>query len=211
MERLKIDDPVGCVPTHCFAGIWGILSVSFFGEVDLLEQQFSSEYGILKGGPWSFLGTQMLVVLTVCAWSATATFLELLLVDKLLGLRMSVEEERMGSDKIEHGIDYWDPCSTNQQDGNTQRVGNMPANPAHVNHTLCTLCATSNSLEDMRKSLPTHRHERKRSFSMMEFRNGVISDGVFVLTGSLTKRAASIDSLAQTNGKAVHVVEKDEN
>ena len=76
LEWLQFDDLVGCVPTHGLAGIWGLVSV----------------------GPWSFLGVQLLVVFAIAAWAALTTFLELLLVNKLIGLRMSVEHELMGAD-----------------------------------------------------------------------------------------------------------------
>ena len=46
----------------------------------------------------------MLMVVAVAAWAAVTTFLELLLVDKIFGLRMSVEHELLGADKVEHGI-----------------------------------------------------------------------------------------------------------
>ena len=91
------------------AGIWGLVSVAFFAEKDILENRFSGEFGILKGGPWWFLGVQLLMVVSVTAWAACATFLELLLVNKLLGLRMSVEDELMGADKVEHGIEEHNP------------------------------------------------------------------------------------------------------
>ena len=117
LERLRIDDPVGCVPTHCVAGIWGLLSVALFAEKDILENRFSNEFGILKGGPWTFLGVQLLTVVAVSAWAALATFLELLLVNQLLGLRMSVEDELMGADKVEHGIDEHGPNSTQHSYG----------------------------------------------------------------------------------------------
>ena len=117
LERLRIDDPVGCVPTHLVAGIWGLMAVAFFAEKDILENRFSNEFGILKGGPWRFLGVQLLTVVAVSAWAALSTFLQLLLVNRLLGLRMSVEDELMGADKVEHGIDEHDPNSTPHSHG----------------------------------------------------------------------------------------------
>ena len=108
---------MGCVPTHGVAGIWGLLSVAFFAEKDILENRFSNEFGIFKGGRWSFLGVQLLTVVAVSAWAALTTFLELLLVNRLLGLRLSVEDELMGADKVEHGIDEHDPNSTQRSYG----------------------------------------------------------------------------------------------
>ena len=126
LERLRIDDPVGCVSMHGMAGIWGLLSVAFFAEKDILENRFSNEFGILKGGPWSFLGVQLLTAVAVAAWAALATFLELLLVKQLLGLRMSVENELMGADKVEHGINEHDPNSTQDRyDVNAKEYGRV--------------------------------------------------------------------------------------
>ena len=93
------------------------MSVAFFAEKDILENRFSNEFGILKGGPWKFLGVQLLTVVVVSAWAALTTFLELLLVNLLLGLRMSEEDELMGADKVEHGIDELDPNSTQHSFG----------------------------------------------------------------------------------------------
>ena len=104
LVRLRIDDPVGCIPVHFFAGAWGLLAVALFAEKDIVEFTFSDEYGILKGGPWRFLGVQVLVVVTVVAWTAITSFLELLLVDKIFGLRVSIENELLGADIVEHGI-----------------------------------------------------------------------------------------------------------
>ncbi len=138
LERLRIDDPVGCVPTHGVAGIWGLVSVAFFAEKDILEKKFSGEFGILKGGPWWFFGVQMLMVVSVAAWAACTTFLELLLVNKLLGLRMSVEDELMGADKVEHGIEEYDP---------------NPAHPAQAKETCNENGQVNDALEPLDESL----------------------------------------------------------
>ena len=131
LDRLRIDDPVGCVPTHCLAGIWGLLSVALFAEKDILENKFSDEFGILKGGPWRFLGVQMLMVVSVAAWAGIATFLELLFVDKLLGLRMSVEDELLGADIVEHGIVEHETITQDNYD--VREIGHENTKPIELN------------------------------------------------------------------------------
>lgn len=128
LERLRIDDPVGCVPTHAVAGVWGLLAVAFFAEKDILKDEPSADdYGIFKGGPWRFLGVQLLLTVAVAAWAAITTFLELLLIDKLVGMRMSLEDELVGADKVEHGIEYGVPVTPYIRDkvyGQTHSNGN---------------------------------------------------------------------------------------
>ena len=92
------------MPTHGVAGIWGLLSVAFIAEKYNLENTFSGEFRILKGGPLWFLGVQLLMAVAITTWVACTTFLELLLVNNVIGLRMSVEKELMGADKVEHAI-----------------------------------------------------------------------------------------------------------
>ncbi|XP_048589128.1 putative ammonium transporter 3 isoform X2 [Nematostella vectensis] len=106
LEKLKIDDPVGCVPTHAFAGIWGLIAVGLFAEKDTLEGRFSNSYGVFKGGPWRFLGVQLLLIVAVVSWGAVTTFLELKLIDKIFPLRVTLENELLGADDYEHGIKY---------------------------------------------------------------------------------------------------------
>ncbi|XP_020902017.1 putative ammonium transporter 3 [Exaiptasia diaphana] len=124
LRKLKIDDPVGCVPVHAFAGIWGLVAVSLFAEEDKLEMKFSHHSGIFKGGPVSFLGVQLLAVVSISAWTITITLLELMFVNRILPLRVSPEDEAVGADRIEHGIthgileDYTIKEKTSEEDSN---------------------------------------------------------------------------------------------
>ena len=78
--------------------------MALFAEKDILENRLPGEFGILKGGSWRFLGVQVLAIIAVASWAAITTFLELLLVDKLVGMRMTLQEELLGADIVEHGI-----------------------------------------------------------------------------------------------------------
>ena len=209
LEKLQVDDPVGCVPIHGFAGAWGLLSVSLFAELDILEKRFSSEFGILKGGPWRFLGVQVLLILAVALWAATTTFLELLLIDKLLGLRMSVEEELLGADKTEHGIDEsWDSHSTNQVSGNNKRCeeeGQQPVeilalSPIQANQNDCNSHGKKHRPKNMWRIVRIFRPKLQRSVSLKDTQNGVISNSGFELNGSsFVNGTISAEELSQTD------------
>ncbi|EDO40423.1 predicted protein [Nematostella vectensis] len=103
VKKLRIDDPVGCIATHGMAGIWGLLAVGLFVEVDNLEN-FSAEFGVFKGGSWHLLGIQLLVVVSIGAWAAVTNFILLYVIDKVVGLRMPLAMELDGADIWEHGI-----------------------------------------------------------------------------------------------------------
>ncbi|KAK3740298.1 hypothetical protein QZH41_018530, partial [Actinostola sp. cb2023] len=103
MRKLKIDDPVGCIPIHGLAGIWGLIAVALFAEADNLEK-FSTEYGVLKGGRWKLLGVQLLMTVVILLWAGVTNFIMLYAIDKTIGLRMPLCVEMEGADKWEHGI-----------------------------------------------------------------------------------------------------------
>ena len=99
-----MDDPVGCIPTHFFCAVWGLIAVGLLAEKDSLEN-FSDNYGVFKGGKWDLMGVQLLASLSITAWAALATFLLLLFIDKVFyKLRMPLDRERDGADVWEHGI-----------------------------------------------------------------------------------------------------------
>ena len=93
--KLHIDDPVGAVAVHLANGIWGTLS----------DGLFNVENGVFYGGGWAHFGVQCLGEFTIVAWTAVCMVIVFGLIKKLHGLRASREEEVIGLDKLEHGID----------------------------------------------------------------------------------------------------------
>ena len=93
--KLHIDDPVGAVAVHLANGIWGTLS----------DGLFNVESGVFYGGGFHHLGIQALGEFTIIAWTAVCMIITFTLIKKLNGLRASREEEIIGLDKLEHGID----------------------------------------------------------------------------------------------------------
>ena len=87
LDKLKLDDPVGAIPVHLFAGIWGTLAVGIFGASASLDQ-FMVQLASVG------------IVGLFCVFGAT---LITLFVKSILGLRVSEEEEEAGLDIAEHG------------------------------------------------------------------------------------------------------------
>jgi len=91
-ERFRIDDAVGAIPVHGFAGLWGTLAVGLFHETQ----------GLLVGGGPRLLAIQALGAAAVFAYSFTACLLIFAVIRATVGLRVSREEELSGLD-AEHG------------------------------------------------------------------------------------------------------------
>lgn len=105
LNKIHIDDPVGAVSTHAGGSIWGMIAVGLFVEKDSLEKPFSSTYGAFKGGHVRILGVQLLACVSITAWTLVTVFIQLYVIDKSVGLRLPLEEEILGADACEHGID----------------------------------------------------------------------------------------------------------
>lgn len=87
LDKCKLDDPVGAIPVHLFAGIWGTLAVGIFGASASFDQ-FMVQLASVG------------IVGLFCVFGAT---LITLFVKSTLGLRVSDEEEEAGLDIAEHG------------------------------------------------------------------------------------------------------------
>ncbi len=87
LDKCKLDDPVGAIPVHLFAGIWGTLAVGIFGASASFDQ-FMVQLASVG------------IVGLFCVFGAT---LITLFVKSTLGLRVSEQEEETGLDITEHG------------------------------------------------------------------------------------------------------------
>ena len=87
LESIKVDDVVGAVPAHLFAGIWGTLAVCIVSGGDFVAQIT----GILAVGAFVFTSSYVL-------WFA---------LDKLMGARVSRSVEELGQDVSELGIEAY--------------------------------------------------------------------------------------------------------
>jgi len=85
LNRLKLDDVVGAIPVHMFAGIWGTLIVPF-------------------SSPDTSYVTQFIGVVSVISFVFVLSFIVFLIIKHTIGLRISEEAEQLGTDKAEVGV-----------------------------------------------------------------------------------------------------------
>lgn len=86
--KLQIDDVIGAIPVHAFAGVWGTLAAGIFYAGDLFSIQ-----RIL---------VQLTGITAILLWSLTTAFLIYFVIDKIFGLRVDRRSERRGLDYSEH-------------------------------------------------------------------------------------------------------------
>ena len=87
LDKFKLDDVVGAIPVHLFAGIWGTIAVIFYGEANLITQLT----GIVAYGVFTFVGALIL-------WT---------ILKMVLGIRVSEEDEINGLDMAELGMEAY--------------------------------------------------------------------------------------------------------
>ena len=88
IDRRHLDDPVGAVSVHLVCGVWGTLAVGIF----------SADHSLL---------TQLIGVLAYGAFSFAAALLIFFALKLSMGLRVTAEEERLGLDVGEHGMEAY--------------------------------------------------------------------------------------------------------
>ncbi len=82
---LKIDDVVGAIPAHLFAGIWGTLAVPITN-------------------PDTSFGTQLLGVLSINIFVFVVALIVWTIMKSTIGIRLSKEAETKGTDVTETGV-----------------------------------------------------------------------------------------------------------
>jgi Amt family ammonium transporter len=97
MRTLAIDDSLDVFPVHGVGGILGTLLTAVFVDGSLGGGGFAE--GMTMG---SQFGVQLLGVLATLAWCGGVTFVLLKVLDAVLGLRVTEEEETEGLDTVLH-------------------------------------------------------------------------------------------------------------
>jgi Amt family ammonium transporter len=88
LDKLKIDDVVGAIPVHLFAGIWGTIAVVFYNSDASLVTQL---IGIAAYGIFTFVASAIL-------W---------FILKATVGIRVSEEAEIAGLDMAELGMEAY--------------------------------------------------------------------------------------------------------
>ncbi|MGB3518657.1 MAG: ammonium transporter [Elainellaceae cyanobacterium] len=96
-DSIQIDDPVGAVSVHLVNGIWGTLAVGLF----------DMENGLFYGAGPTQLLAQIMGILTIGLWVVVCSTIVWSILKATLSLRVTPEEELMGLDIGEHGMEAY--------------------------------------------------------------------------------------------------------
>lgn len=88
LDKLKIDDVVGAIPVHLMAGIWGTIAVVFTNSD-------------------AKLGVQLYSIVVVAAFVIIVSAIVWFILKALMGIRVSEEDEIMGLDMAELGMEAY--------------------------------------------------------------------------------------------------------
>jgi len=97
IDKLRVDDPVGAVSVHLINGIWGTLAVGLF----------NTELGLFYGGGVNQLVIQLIGIAAVGGFTVAASLILWTLIRLTIGLRVEPDEEYVGLDKSEMGLEAY--------------------------------------------------------------------------------------------------------
>ena len=102
LDKFKIDDVVGAIPVHLFAGIFGtlVVAINTAKEITLDDGTVETVYTFSA----SQLGVQALGVVSIGAFIFVISFIIWTLMKMTIGVRVSEEEEMKGLDMSEVGV-----------------------------------------------------------------------------------------------------------
>lgn len=86
--KLKIDDVVGAVPVHGFAGVWGTLAAGLFLKDDMFNL--------------NQIAVQLIGIASAFVWAFFISYLIYYLIDAIMGMRSNTLHEQRGLDVTEH-------------------------------------------------------------------------------------------------------------
>ncbi len=105
--KLKVDDPVGAISVHGANGAWGILALGIFANGtygDGINGVSGGVRGVLYGDSGQLIAA-LIALIANLAYVGSMTALALFVIGKVVGNRVSEEDEVVGLDVPEMGIE----------------------------------------------------------------------------------------------------------
>jgi Amt family ammonium transporter len=97
--RLEYDDSLDVVGVHLVGGVLGSLLLGLFADTTV--NPLGAD-GLFNGGGASLLGKQLLAVVATLAYSGVVTGVLAFFVHRVIGLRVTEDQEAQGLDITQH-------------------------------------------------------------------------------------------------------------
>ncbi|MGB4268882.1 MAG: ammonium transporter [Spirochaetota bacterium] len=104
-DRWGIDDPVGALSVHLVNGVWGTLAVGLFAAAPYAGGNGQPPLGLFYGGGISSFANQLVGVVAVGSFVFVVSWVIWVIINATMGIRVTREEELIGLDISEHGIE----------------------------------------------------------------------------------------------------------
>jgi len=109
--KFNFDDSLDVVGVHLVGGIWGCLSIGFFGSSAVNALGLN---GIFYGGGTTLLGKQAFGAFFVMAYSFIATLIIGFIINKTIGFRVKPDAEVAGIDYDQHAETAYELTSSSR-------------------------------------------------------------------------------------------------
>ncbi len=97
--KVGYDDTLDAFGIHGIGGLWGAIATGIFGTVAVNSAGVN---GLIAGGGVAQVWKQFAACGVTIGYTAVATFVICLIIDKTMGIRVNQEEEIMGLDLTQH-------------------------------------------------------------------------------------------------------------
>ena len=102
-SRMRIDDSLDVWAVHGVGGTWGAFATGLFAVSSV-----GGADGLFYGNPGQLVN-QLIAIVASWVWAFGITFIILKVLDKVMGLRVTEEEEGLGLDVTQHGEPAYTP------------------------------------------------------------------------------------------------------
>ena len=183
LEHQKIDDVMGVVPVHLFAGIWGTIAVALFADNTLLN----SDLSMLE-----HLKVQLTGIIAIGFYSFSMAYIIFRLVNRFYPLRVGEKHELIGLNVAEHRVttEVFDLLSAmNHQQKESDYSIRVPVEPFTE---VGQIAQEYNRVIDKVHQEIQQRDHALTAFKQSEYRKGAILDAAMDCIVSINSRGEII-------------------
>jgi len=103
IDKIRVDDPIGAIPVHGLAGVWGTLACGLFATNQRAAAAAVGTGGAIEGN-WHQLWVQFYGVMATVGFTFACSFIVFAAIKYTIGLRVHEDVELRGLDISEHGM-----------------------------------------------------------------------------------------------------------